>query len=232
MKTEAIPIAAKHDARTSMYSSTGGRLTSSFSWKARQGFFKLFLKTFEPGPTTTVIDVGVTGSDRDIEDNYFEKLYLYTNMITGVGTEDASYLEERFPGFRYVRCDGRDLKFDDKSFDVAFCSAVVEHAGRRDEQEKLIHQICRVSSKAFVTTPNRGFFVEVHTNLPFLHYLPVSIHRKILASLGWRFFAKEENLNLLYADEFLALFPKDRKVRLIKHRLFGIFVSNLIAIVE
>jgi len=47
--------------------------------------------------------------------------------------------------------------------------------------------------------------VELHTILPLIHYLPPPIHRALLRRLGFEFFAKEENLNLLDKRTFLAL---------------------------
>jgi hypothetical protein len=35
-----------------------------------------------------------------------------------------------------------------------------------------VHELCRVSQRVFVTTPNRWFPLEVHTLLPVVHWLP------------------------------------------------------------
>jgi hypothetical protein len=48
-----------------------------------------------------------------------------------------------------------------------------------------------------LTTPNRWFPVEFHTQLPLLHWLPKAWFRNILERLGHSELAKEENLNLM-----------------------------------
>ncbi len=58
------------------------------------------------------------------------------------------------------------------SFDVVFSNAVIEHVGDRERQEALVREALRVGRRVFVTTPNRWFPIEVHTRLPFVHWLP------------------------------------------------------------
>ena len=62
--------------------------------------------------------------------------------------------------------------FDDGSFDVVFSNAVIEHVGDRERQGQLVREALRVGRRVFLTTPNRWFPVEVHTRLPFVHWLP------------------------------------------------------------
>jgi hypothetical protein len=60
--------------------------------------------------------------------------------------------------------------------------------------------LTRVARRAvFMTTPNRWFPMEVHTTLPFVHWLPVSWFRAILRRLGHDLLSREEHLNLLTA---------------------------------
>ena len=53
-----------------------------------------------------------------------------------------------------------------------FSNAVIEHVGGRAEQRRFVDESLRVAPRAFVTTPNRWFPVEVHTRLPLVHWLP------------------------------------------------------------
>jgi hypothetical protein len=79
------------------------------------------------------------------------------------------------------------------------------------------------------TTPNKRFPVELHTFLPFLHWLPDPTYRAALRALGLGYFADVENLNLLDGASFLSLFPAWRDNRLLKVGLPGL-ASNLVCI--
>lgn len=105
---------------------------------------------------------------------------------------------ETWPGLKFVHGDARKMPFTDKSFDFVFSSAVIEHVGSRDRQRMFLRECVRVARKCvFITTPNRWFPMEMHTLLPFLHWLPTLWHRRLIQLLGFEELAKEENLNLL-----------------------------------
>ena len=75
--------------------------------------------------------------------------------------------------------------------------------------------------------------MELHTLLPLLHWLPPRAFRRIGRALGFGFFSREENLNLLDRRALLSLLRPtlDRSVELETHRFLGP-VSNLIMIVR
>lgn len=83
-----------------------------------------------------------------------------------------------------------------------------------------------------ITTPNRFFPIEVHTKLPFIHWLPKKIFRKILLLLGMSYFAEEKNLNLLDRSELnqiLNSFSKEINYTIYNISFIG-FVSNFLVI--
>jgi hypothetical protein len=115
-----------------------------------------------------------------------------------VGIDDATFLEQMYPGLRFVRADGRALPFENCAFDHVHSSAVLEHVGSRGEQAQFLRELWRVTRQSlFVTTPNRGFPVEFHTVLPLVHWLPPATFRALLRRTGRGFFADERNLNLM-----------------------------------
>ena len=85
-----------------------------------------------------------------------------------------------------------------------------------------------MSKRFFITTPNRWYPVELHTYVPFLHWLPQHHHQKALKRLGKDAWATTENLNLLDARELRALFPAGVEPTVTGTRLFGMR-SNLLA---
>jgi len=203
-----------------------GGFATKLSWYARQKMFYLLMGLANPSADTTVLDVGVT-SDRREDCNFFEKLYPYKDKITAVGMEDAAFLEEEYPGLKYVRSDGLSLPFPDKSFDLVVSFAVIEHVGSRTQQQAFVRELCRVGKTCCITTPNRWYPVEFHTAVPLIHWFPPSWFRALLKLLGKHFFAKEENLNLLSEKEVLKMLPADAEVYTRHFRLLGL-ISNLL----
>ena len=92
----------------------------------------------------------------------------------------------------------------------------------------------RISKKyVFIQTPNRFFPIDFHTFLPLIHWLPKSIHRKILKGVGLSFYSYEKNLNLLSKKDLIS-FCKNldlKNFEIIKYKLF-LMTSNLIIIIK
>jgi hypothetical protein len=174
------------------------------AWKVRSEIYSNLIKKLRPNPEWRVLDAGVT-SDRTADSNFFERLYPYPQSLIAIGLEDASFLEKQYPGIKFILADVRKIPFEDNSFDLAFCSAVIEHVGSRQEQCKLLQELARVSKIAVITTPNRFFPIEFHTLTPFLHWLPVKFFRHFLTLTGREFFAAEKNLNLLSESDIDAM---------------------------
>jgi len=178
------------------------RVASRVSMRSRERKLQLFLDLLHPGPETTVVDVGVTDAPfgGGSTDNFFEALYPWPERITGVGHTELERFAAAFPQVRAVRADGRDLPFGNAEFDIGFSNAVVEHvAGGRDGQRQFVHELCRVARRVFVTTPNRRFPLEVHTLLPFVHWLPKGPRERLLPF--------DDVLDPLSANDLTALFP-------------------------
>ena len=182
------------------------RVASRVSMRSRRRKLDLLLELLQPGPETTVVDVGVTDAPfgAGSSDNFFEALYPWPERITAVGPTELERFGAAFPGIRAVRSDGRDLPFADGEFDLGFSNAVVEHvAGGREGQRRFVEELCRVAGKVFVTTPNRWFPVDPHTLLPFVHWLPRARARdRLLRARGFR-----DVLDPLGPKELARLFP-------------------------
>jgi len=197
----------------------------------RKAMFDFFMRELRPAEHETVLDLGATSLTDPLE-NLFELYYPFPERITAAGIEDCAFLEKRHPGLKSVRLEpGKPLPFPDDAFDVGFCSAVIEHAGSRPAQARFLAELVRVTRRCFVTTPNRWYPVELHTRLPLLHWLPAPLFRAALSALGFAFYAKEENLNLLDAGELLALLPPVASARLSRQYFLGL-PSNLLLAVE
>ena len=175
------------------------RLASGFSRRSRERKLRSFLELMAPGPETSVLDVGVSDSGlagRYGTDNFLEAAYPWPERITAVGVTGLDRFAEAFPRVRCVVADGRALPFAEREFDVGFSNAVVEHVGGRADQLAFVHELCRVSKRVFVTTPNRLYPLEVHTLLPVVHWLPRRAQPSVL-----------DGIELLGPRAFRSLFP-------------------------
>ena len=191
------------------------KLADRVSLRSRQRKLGLFLEAMRPTPQTTVLDVGADelgfgdqpGGCATL--NFFEEHYPWPEQVTALGLHPGEHFRERYPAVAYVRGDALELPFEDGSFDVVFSNAVIEHVGGRDRQERFVAEALRVGRRVFLTTPNRWFPVEVHTRLPFVHWLPERLaHRAYdLARKPW---AKENHL--LGPGELERLFPDEVRV--------------------
>jgi len=201
---------------------------SHWALVVRRRLYQSFLGFVRPGPGDTIVDIGVT-PDTEFEDtNFLERWYPHPSQITATSIEDASVLEQQFPGLRFVQTTDGPLPFDDHEFTVSFSSAVVEHVGNRQQQRAFVREQLRVSDRFFITTPNRWYPLELHTILPFIHWLPQPVHQQLLRWMGKDQWAKTENLNLLSGKQLRGLFPADCTVTVSGVRTFGL-ISNLYA---
>jgi len=176
-----------------------------------------------------LLDVGTTPIFDEFN-NILLHSFKNRNNITSLLNLNCSVLKKKFKKVKFIKGDARRMKFKENSFDTVYSSATIEHVGTRSSQLKFIKECCRVSQKnVFITTPNKFYPIEFHTKLPFLHFLPSVIYRKILFSLGFVFFSNEKNLNLLSEKDLknMCFFLKIKNFYIIKHK-FLFMTSNLI----
>jgi SAM-dependent methyltransferase len=186
------------------------RLATWTSLRSRERKLQLFLELLQPGPETTVVDVGVTDAPfgAGSTNNFFEARYPWPHRITAVGDTSLERFRAAFPEVRAVQADGRALPFADAEFELGFSNAVLEHVdGGREGQRRFVHELARVARRVFVTTPNRFFPIEVHTLLPFAHWLPATPRDRALRARGF-----DATLDLLGPRELASLFPYSVRV--------------------
>ena len=176
-----------------------------------------------------LLDVGTTPVF-DEYNNIILHSYKNRNNVSSLSNLDCSSLKNKFTKVKFIKGDARKMKFKKNSFDTVYSNATIEHVGNRSNQLKFVKECYRVSQKdVFITTPNKFYPIEFHTKLPFLHFLPSKMYKKILSYLGYSFFAKEKNLNLLTVDDLKKYmsFLKIKNYNIIKHK-FLFMTSNLI----
>jgi len=134
--------------------------------------------------------------------------------------------------FILIKGDGRDMhQFADKSFDLVFSNATIEHLPSFSDQTRMAREIKRVGKKYFVQTPNRYFPIEPHFIFPFFQFCPHRLQIYMLTHFNMGFFTKtnraqaEEvtnNIRLLTQSELKILFPK---AKIYKEKVCGLTKS-------
>ncbi len=198
-----------------MTHSASKELLKSFSRQSRRKKFELFQKIFQPGPHDRVLDVGASG--QPFTGYTFEDYYPHPDRIVAGGVDPREVHDARrlYPRVRYVMFDGRALPFPDKSFDIVFSNAVIEHVTGEGQQARFAGEIMRVGKSWFVTTPNYWFPFESHYHLPFIQFLPREVQRWYNRLLGTAIpKGTVQDLGLLSARQLQRLFPTSQVVRM------------------
>jgi len=183
--------------------------------------------------SSLILDVGTAPTLKDFE-NVFIHQIRYIENITSVSNVDCSILKKKFPQIKFLIGDGSNLKLPSNTYDIVHSSATIEHVGSENDQINFIKECLRVSKKLIViTTPNRNFFLDFHTKIPFIHLLPKPWHRKILKFFGDNFFSEEKNLNLINAKDIKKICRNlgIKNYKIIFHN-FMFMRSNIILIIN
>ncbi|MBE3145275.1 MAG: methyltransferase domain-containing protein [Planctomycetes bacterium] len=195
----------------------------------RRKKWRLFYKEIAPTQGMHVLDVGFQEEEYSSTDNFIEKHYPYPEMLTALGINIPVKFKTRYPTVTVVHYDGGLFPFGDKAFDVLWSNAVIEHAGDRNKQLLFIKEIKRVSKRAFITTPNKFFPIELHTRTPLLHYLPKRIFDKYLVLIRKRW-ATGEYMHPLSHNDIKALLADAgiSEYKIINNRLGGITMDFVV----
>jgi SAM-dependent methyltransferase len=190
---------------------------------SRRRKIDLFYNLMRPGRDALVLDVGGEAGDpagnsfkpsRQLLDSYpHPSRVLLVNLSLPV----VQRSRRMAPGVKAVCATGLRLPLADKSVDVCYCNAVIEHLFSHDNQVAFANEIMRVARNWFVTTPNRWFPFEPHLRLPLVTWLPQHWQHK----LGYRFGylhlerrygsgADRRDLRLLSRWQLQRLFPGSR----------------------
>jgi ubiquinone/menaquinone biosynthesis C-methylase UbiE len=192
------------------------RLLKTLSHKSRGKKFDLLQSVFRARPEDRVLDIGASGQ---VFLRYtFEDIYPFPERVVAGGYElpEVQSARQYYPQPRYAVFDGCALPFPDKSFDLVFSNAVIEHILGDGRQEQFAREVMRVGKSWFVTTPNYWYPFESHYHLPFIQFLPRALQREYNRLLGTHIPRGEvQELGLLSARQLRRLFPTSRiaKVR-------------------
>ena len=201
---------------------------------ARNEFFNILKKNTKYSPKKSIIDIGTTPNLNDVQNIILAKIKDNKN-VTCLSNLNCKILHKKYPNIKKILIgDGRYNNLPNNSFDIVHSNATIEHVGSYKNQLLFVKECIRISKKfVFIQTPNRFYPIDFHTILPFIHWLPKNIHRKILRIFGLNFYSLEKNLNLLSESDLKNLCNElnIKNYKIIKYRLF-FALSNLILFIK
>jgi 2-polyprenyl-3-methyl-5-hydroxy-6-metoxy-1,4-benzoquinol methylase len=201
---------------------------------ARNEFFNILKKNTKYSPKKSIIDIGTTPNLNDVQNIILAKIKDNKN-VTCLSNLNCKILHKKYPNIKKILIgDGRYNNLPNNSFDIVHSNATIEHVGSYKNQLLFVKECIRISKKSvFIQTPNRFYPIDFHTILPFIHWLPKNIHRKILRIFGLNFYSLEKNLNLLSESDLKNLCNElnIKNYKIIKYRLF-FALSNLILFIK
>lgn len=109
--------------------------------------------------------------------------------------------------------DGTTIPHEDGFADFVLCNSVIEHVPLA-ARANLAREIKRVGKKYIVQTPAREFPVELHFGMPFVHWLPRKLGRKIVPISPFGILSQAnaqhyfDQTQLLTRSEFSEFFPE------------------------
>ena len=175
---------------------------------ARRKRMARFAEVIDPDDDTTIIDLGGTLQNW---------AYLEARPRLTLVNADPVHATRDYPDHvRFELGDATDLDLDDEVYDVAYSNSVIEHLGNWDNQVRFAEEARRVGKRLWVQTPAREFFFEHHTLVPFIHWLPVFLQRRLVRVTPWALLFRPsreaaealiDEIRLLTRSEMAELFP-------------------------
>ena len=209
------------------------KIFQKITLNARNDFFNLFLVNNNYSKYKSVIDIGSTPS-ADKEQNAFLENIKDNQNVTCLSNQDCRILLKKYKNIKNVLIgDAINTTLEKGSFDIAHSNATIEHVGSFENQVSFVREMIKISKESvFIQTPNRFYPIDFHTIVPFIHWLPKKIHRKILKFINLDFYSKEENLNLLSIKDLKKICDilNIKKYNILKYKLFFL-TSNLILVI-
>jgi ABC-type sugar transport system ATPase subunit len=214
-----------------IYSHNHFKFFENIILKKRHEIIEIIKEQINLNKINNVLDVGTTSDEQNTSSN------LIVKSLTNV-SEFHSISDQKITSSFFKKTLQKSIteNFSEKEIkklrsDLVVSSATIEHVGNNNNQKMMLSNMIKLSKNIIIiTTPNRFHPVDFHTKIPFIHWLPKTIHRKILKFLNLSFYSKEDNLNLLSKSDFIQLAKDENITYEFKYiRLLG-FISNLIFI--
>jgi len=177
------------------------------------------------------LDIGTTSDDKNASSNIIIKNIKNIDNFKCISDQmvNSDFFNKKLK--KSITEEFSENELYEFSSDLVISNATIEHVGGELKQKKMIENIIKLTKKIFIiTTPNRFYPVELHTKIPLIHWLPKATYRMILKFLGLSFYANEENLNLLSANELKKMLNNQKIKYEMKFLKLMFLKSNIIII--
>jgi len=207
------------------------KLTDNIIHKKRSEIISIIKGELENKSLIDILDIGTTQDNNKSSNLIIKNL---KNFQKYKSISDQKIKSNFFSKFlqKSITQELSSNDIEEFSSDVVISNATIEHVGSYLDQLKMIENIIKLTKKIFIiVTPNRMHPIEFHSKIPFLHWLPKKLHRKVLSIFGLKYLSREENLNLLKSRDLINMMKNFENVKYdIKYLRFLLFKSNLILI--
>ena len=214
-----------------IYSHNHFKFIENIVLKKRYEIIDIIKKQIALNKINDVLDIGTTSDKQHVSSNLIVK-----NLNNASEFHSISDQKITSPFFKKILQKSIVENFSEEEIkkftsDLVISSATIEHVGNYNNQRIMLKNMIKLSKNIIIiTTPNRFHPVEFHTKIPLIHWLPKTIHRKILKILNLSFYSREENLNLLSKSDFIQLAKDENITYEFKYIWVLGFISNLIFI--
>ena len=216
-----------------IYSQNHFKIFDKIITKKRYEIIDIINEQINLSKIATVLDVGTTKDTEHKSSNLIVKNLKNINEFYSLSDQkiESNFFKKSIQ--KSIIDNFSENEIEEFKSDLVISSATIEHVGSFENQKMMLKNMIKLSKKLIIiTTPNRFHPVDFHTKIPFIHWLPKELHRKILKILNLTFYSKEENLNLLSEKDFVELIKEEKINYEFKYIRLLFFKSNLIFIAK
>ena len=180
-----------------------------------------------------VLDIGTTSDTENKSSNFIIKNLKNIKNFNSISNQliTSSFFKKKLQ--KSIIKNFSEYEIENFKSDLVVSNATIEHVGNYNNQKAMVSNMIKLSKKmVIISNPYRYHPLEFHTKIPFIHWLPKKIHRKILKNFNLTFYSKEENLNLLSESDLSSFIENEKITSEFRYIKFLFLRSNLIFILK
>jgi len=86
----------------------------------------------------------------------------------------------------FIRGDAQSLPFDDEIFDLVTAFSLIEHVPNKELMISEMLRVLKPNGELLLQFPNKYFFIDLHTGIPFFSLFPHFLRILILKKKGYK----------------------------------------------